>query len=162
MQCDADVSAHEGMSYPFPEAAGGPPDAAGRDYGSLKAPDYIGEGEGRGFSCNVAWSERGYGDAEYALLTDKLLRPLAASFRPQLVLISAGFDSAAGDEEEFEVTPAGYAYMVQALLEAAEQSRVVVVLVSSNSSDEQRKKRTSRSCLASNEKPLALSLSQIF
>ena len=55
-----------------------------------------------------------YGDAEYALMANRLLIPIAKAFKPELILISAGFDSAAGDECGFEVTPAGYAYLTRA------------------------------------------------
>jgi len=41
------------------------------------------------------------------------------AFRPQLVLVSAGFDSAAGDEEGFALTPSGYAALLTALRDTA-------------------------------------------
>ena len=37
------------------------------------------------------------GDAEYAYAWDHLLLPLVRAWRPQAVLVSAGFDAAAGD-----------------------------------------------------------------
>jgi acetoin utilization deacetylase AcuC-like enzyme len=53
--------------------------------------------------------------------------PLARAFDPQLVFVSAGFDSAAGDEMGYGLTPAGYAWMTQRLLTLA-GGRVVVTL----------------------------------
>ena len=53
--------------------------------------------------------------------------PIARSFDPSLVIVSAGFDSAAGDEMEFLVTPSGYARMLRRLKRLA-GGRVVVVL----------------------------------
>lgn len=54
-------------------------------------PDQIGEGEGRGFSVNVPLPP-GEGDAGYTLACDRIVRPIAAAFRPELVLVSAGQD----------------------------------------------------------------------
>jgi acetoin utilization deacetylase AcuC-like enzyme len=34
------------------------------------------------------------GDAEYLAAFDRILMPIAASFRPELVLVSCGFDAA--------------------------------------------------------------------
>ena len=102
-------------------------------------PAYIGEGAGEGFSVNVAWNpgvhaalgrQCGYyGDAEYAAAWSRLLLPLARSFEPDLIIVSAGFDSAAGDEVGYKVTPAGYAHLTQQLLRVeSAQGRVVAVL----------------------------------
>ena len=102
-------SAHELQN--FPAFA---PNPGGRDRFELASPAYVGDGEGTGFTCNVAWMEDRYGDAEYALMANRLLIPIAKAFKPELILISAGFDSAAGDECGFEVTPAGYAYLTRA------------------------------------------------
>ena len=44
------------------------------------------------------------GDAEYALVFDALLMPLAHAFDPPLVFVSAAFDSAAGDEMVLRIT----------------------------------------------------------
>ena len=52
-----------------------------------------------GFNCNVPWSDNEWrvGDAEYIYVWKRLLIPLAKAFVPDLVLVSAGFDSARGD-----------------------------------------------------------------
>lgn len=46
---------------------------------------------------NVAWPHEGMGDAEYVAAFSHVLMPVFASFNPELVLVSAGFDSAMGD-----------------------------------------------------------------
>jgi acetoin utilization deacetylase AcuC-like enzyme len=51
-----------------------------------------GEGDGRGFNVNCPLPP-GMNDGDYALLFDAVLVPLAESFAPQLVLVSAGFDA---------------------------------------------------------------------
>lgn len=55
-----------------------------------------GDGPGKGFNLNVPLGP-GKGDAEYLHVFGKILRPVAARFRPEFILVSAGFDIAAGD-----------------------------------------------------------------
>lgn len=94
----------------------------------VQSSSYVGEEpNGKGFSCNCAWTDQGYGDNEYMSVWERLLMPIAREYQPQLVLVSAGFDSAAGDEEGYQVTPAGYAVLLSKLQELA-GGRVVVVL----------------------------------
>jgi acetoin utilization deacetylase AcuC-like enzyme len=50
-----------------------------------------GEGDGRGFTVNAPLPAS-FGDAEYLRVFDTLIMPVARQFRPQFVLISAGFD----------------------------------------------------------------------
>ena len=88
---------------------------------------FVGGGGALGKSINCAWTGEGYGDAEYAELWQRLLMPVAREFDPQLVIISAGFDSAAGDEEGYQVTPRGYGHLVSQLQLVA-GGRLVVVL----------------------------------
>eukprot|EP00927_Polykrikos_kofoidii_P008088 TRINITY_DN13345_c0_g3_i1.p1 TRINITY_DN13345_c0_g3~~TRINITY_DN13345_c0_g3_i1.p1 ORF type:complete len:374 (-),score=62.70 TRINITY_DN13345_c0_g3_i1:128-1081(-) len=95
-------------------------------------PDFVGVGEGNGFSVNLGWNcgltGESYGDAEYAAAWDRLLMPIASQYNPQLVIVSAGFDSARGDPEgELGVTPDGYAYLTSRLMELA-GGRLVVAL----------------------------------
>jgi acetoin utilization deacetylase AcuC-like enzyme len=56
----------------------------------------IGSGPGEGYTVNVPLP-RGYGDGEFVSIFDKLLRPLAAEFDPDLILVSAGFDIHSAD-----------------------------------------------------------------
>src|SRR5207249_3873679 len=86
-----------------------------------------GAGAGRGFTVNVPWPG-GMGDAEYLAAFDRLLLPIAREFRPDLVLVSAGFDAAAGDPlGAMRLTPAGYARMTARLKELA-HGRLVLAL----------------------------------
>ena len=58
----------------------------------------------------------GLGDAEYAAFVDLLVRPIIADFKPELILVSCGYDAAFGDREgEMRVTPAGYGHLVGSL-----------------------------------------------
>eukprot|EP00808_Paulinella_micropora_P000746 g32369.t1 len=90
--------------------------------------DRIGKGPGRGFNINVSWNERMYGDHEYLHAFKELIMPVATEFAPELVLVSAGFDAAAGDPlGGMQVTPVGYAHMTRTLQGLA-QGRVVLAL----------------------------------
>ena len=87
----------------------------------------IGGGAGRGYTVNVPWPG-GMGDAEYLAAFDRVLLPIARSFAPDLVLVSAGFDAAEGDPlGSMRVSPAGYAGMTKRLLTVA-GGRVVLAL----------------------------------
>jgi histone deacetylase 4/5 len=56
-----------------------------------------GKAEGAGYTINVGWNGGGMGDAEYAAVWEHILMPVAKAFQPDLVIVSAGFDAAAGD-----------------------------------------------------------------
>jgi len=90
--------------------------------------DLVGEGAGTGFNVNIPWNGRKMGDSEYLLAFNNIVLPIAYEYRPQLILISAGFDAAVGDPlGGFNVTPAMYGYMTHQLSTLAE-GRVVVAL----------------------------------
>ncbi len=55
-----------------------------------------GDGPGKGYNLNVPL-RAGKGDADFLHVFQKILRPVAARFRPEFILVSAGFDIAAGD-----------------------------------------------------------------
>ncbi|KAL0956532.1 hypothetical protein HGRIS_002673 [Hohenbuehelia grisea] len=87
-----------------------------------------GEGAGLGYSVNIPWPEAGMGDADYLLAFQHVVMPIAMEFAPELVIISAGFDAAAGDElGECLVTPDGYAHMTY-MLSGLASGKLVVAL----------------------------------
>jgi acetoin utilization deacetylase AcuC-like enzyme len=90
-----------------------------------------GKGKGLGFTVNVPLST-GAGDAEFGNLFEKLLKPIALEYQPQLVLVSAGFDTHYDDPlGGMEVTETGFARMTQILMEIAEttaKGRLVITL----------------------------------
>ena len=57
----------------------------------------VGRGSGKGYTINVPWTAMGMGDADYVTAFEHLLVPIAKEFAPNLILVSAGFDAAAGD-----------------------------------------------------------------
>ena len=84
-------------------------------YPGTGAINELGAGEGRGFTINVPWPA-GCGDAEYLSAFDRILLPIAARFGPDLVLVSAGFDAAAGDPlGSMRLSSNGYAAMTHRL-----------------------------------------------
>jgi histone deacetylase 6 len=87
----------------------------------------VGRGRGRGRTVNVAWPA-GMGDAEYLAAFDRVLLPIARAFDPELVLVSCGFDAAAGDLlGGMRLSAAGYAAMTQRVCSLA-GGRVVLAL----------------------------------
>jgi histone deacetylase 6 len=84
-------------------------------YPGTGAADERGGPRARGRTVNVPWP-RGRGDADYLAAFERVLLPIAESFRPELVLVSCGFDAADGDLlGEMRVTPDGYAAMTARL-----------------------------------------------
>lgn len=93
---------HGGSFYPFSPKQGG--------------PTYVGRGKGLGFTVNVGWTCKGMGDVEYLAVWDQILLPMAQEYQPELVLISAGFDAAAGDLGECNVSPSCFGQLTRSLM----------------------------------------------
>jgi histone deacetylase 6 len=79
----------------------------------------VGMGAARGRTVNVPWPA-GMGDAEYVAAFDRVLLPIARAFEPGLVLVSCGFDAAAGDLlGGMRISAAGYAALTGQVLSLA-------------------------------------------
>jgi acetoin utilization deacetylase AcuC-like enzyme len=91
----------------------------------------IGRGEGEYYTINVPLNI-GAGDASFVRIFRKILQPVALEFKPELILLSAGFDTYFQDPlGGMRVTPEGFAAMARILLNIAEtccQGRFVAVL----------------------------------
>jgi acetoin utilization deacetylase AcuC-like enzyme len=100
-------------------------------YPGSGAATEIGGATAIGATVNVGLPS-GCGDAEYAAVFDHVFLPKLAVFRPDVLLISAGFDAFQHDPlAGMRVTHAGFAAMAHRLRAAAErwsQGRVVAVL----------------------------------
>ena len=94
-------------------------------------PNETGEGKGAGRIVNCPFPA-GAGHAEIVGAFERKLRPAVDLFRPDLILISAGFDSRAGDPlGRFTLTDADFAQLTMLVREMAEKhakGRVVSVL----------------------------------
>lgn len=63
---------------------------------------------------------KGCGDGEFTAIYRRLLAPVARAFRPQLILVSAGFDIHADDPlGGMRVTPSGFAGLTRVILDIA-------------------------------------------
>src|SRR5437588_652809 len=68
-----------------------------------------GKGEGAGFTVNAPLPA-GCGDADYAAVFTDALLPIADAYRPELVLVSAGFDAHRADPlAEMNLSEDGFA-----------------------------------------------------
>jgi acetoin utilization deacetylase AcuC-like enzyme len=100
-------------------------------YPGTGAATEVGKGKGEGFNVNVPLSTGG-SDADYGIIFERILKPIALEYQPQLILISAGFDTHHDDPlGGMEVTEAGFARMTQILMEIANataQGRLAITL----------------------------------
>jgi acetoin utilization deacetylase AcuC-like enzyme len=100
-------------------------------YPGSGAPTEIGGAAAVGATVNVGLPG-GCGDAEYAAVFDHVFLPKLAAFRPDLLMISAGFDAFQHDPlAGMRVSHAGFAAMAHRLRAAADRwsaGRIVAVL----------------------------------
>jgi acetoin utilization deacetylase AcuC-like enzyme len=100
-------------------------------YPGTGAADEAGSGPGRGTTVNVPLPA-GSGDARYAGAFAAALERLADRFRPEFILVSAGFDAHVRDPMGgMCVTTEGFSWMTRALLDVASthaEGRIVSVL----------------------------------
>lgn len=91
----------------------------------------IGEGRGLGYTVNVPL-RHGAVNGTFVSAFRNILEPIALKFKPELILVSAGFDTSYQDPlGGMRVTPEGFAAMVRILLNIADTccaGRVVAVL----------------------------------
>ena len=81
----------------------------------------IGRKAGLGFTINVPLMQ-GPGDAEYVKIYDKILKPVALEFKPEIILVSAGFDIYFKDPlGGMKVTPEGFAGLTRVLMNIADE-----------------------------------------
>ncbi len=91
----------------------------------------VGSGKGEGFTVNAPFPT-GFGDAEYVSVYTKILKPIALEYKPELVLVSAGFDPFVKDPlGGMKVTGEGFgalAGIVQDIARQACDGKVLVTL----------------------------------
>jgi acetoin utilization deacetylase AcuC-like enzyme len=80
-----------------------------------------GAGEGRGYTVNVPL-HAGVGDIGYRQVFEQVLVPLARRYRPQLILISAGYDAHIGDPlGGMSVTTAGFSELARIVRQLSDE-----------------------------------------
>jgi len=100
-------------------------------YPGSGAVDETGSGEGEGYTVNVPMPG-GCGDVEYMCAFEEVLVPVAKRYKPQLILVSAGYDAHWADSiASMQVTTDGYTKMSAILKNLADelcQSKLVFAL----------------------------------
>ena len=93
-----------------------------------------GVGEALGRNVNIAWDGRlepPMSDVEYLAAFRTVVMPIAKAFKPQMVLVSCGFDATESHPRElggYKLTPTCFAYMTKKLQSVAEDGRILLVL----------------------------------
>jgi histone deacetylase 6 len=88
----------------------------------------VGSGAGKGFNVNIPWNDGRMGDTEYLLAFQSIIMPIAYEFNPELVLVSAGFDAAEGDQlGRYHVSAEAYGYFTHWLSSLA-NGKIVLAL----------------------------------
>jgi len=100
-------------------------------YPGTGAANERGAGRGAGYTINVPLAP-GANDATYTEVFDQVILPTANAFRPQIVLISAGFDAHADDPlGGMLVTAGGFGDLARRVVQVADEhadGRVVAFL----------------------------------
>jgi acetoin utilization deacetylase AcuC-like enzyme len=82
----------------------------------------VGSGKGEGFNVNAPFPT-GFGDAEYLAVYERILKPIALEYKPDLVLVSAGFDPYVKDPlGGMMVTGDGFGGLASLIRDMAEQT----------------------------------------
>lgn len=99
-------------------------------YPGTGAAEEVGRGHGAGYTVNVPL-EAGSTDGDYQEVFDAIVIPVIDQFRPELLVISAGYDAHELDPlARMRLSAAGYASLTTSLCEAADrhcQGRVLAV-----------------------------------
>ncbi len=93
--------------------------------------DEAGSGDGEGFTVNAPFPA-GFGDAEYIHVYSRILKPIALEYRPELILVSAGFDPFIMDPlGGMEVTGEGFGALTGIVKDIAQETcpgRILITL----------------------------------
>jgi acetoin utilization deacetylase AcuC-like enzyme len=133
---DHDAHAGNGTSYTFYD---GPDADKVLVFGFHQIPlypgtcylDEIGSGAGEGYNFNITMM-RGSGDAQYLAVMDEIFFPVANQFKPDIILVSAGFDAHFSDPlTDLNLTVPGFGKIIQKAKNAANKlcdGRMIILL----------------------------------
>ena len=80
-----------------------------------------GKGAGEGTTLNAPMAP-GAGDAEYRIAFEQMLRPAIEAFRPEILLVSAGFDAHRDDPlADMQLTDEGFRFMTRFVADMADR-----------------------------------------
>ena len=101
----------------------------------------IGAGKGVGYTVNVPLPT-GYGDGDFVSIYNRVLKPVALEYKPDLILVSAGFDIYFRDPlSSMNVSPDGFAGLTRTLMNLADEccgGKLVITLEGGYHIDGQR------------------------
>ncbi len=81
----------------------------------------VGQGDGEGFNVNMPLPA-GCGDVEYSLFFDRVVIPVLDQYKPELIIISSGYDAYRQDPlAGMSLTHRGFNYMAEVVTAAAER-----------------------------------------
>lgn len=102
-----------GNFYPFKPSAGA---------------KFVGHGPGEGFNVNIPFSNEPMGNSEYLAAFLNIILPIGYAFKPELVIVSAGFDAGINDPlGGYNVTPEMYGQFIY-LLKPLANGKIIVAL----------------------------------
>jgi acetoin utilization deacetylase AcuC-like enzyme len=84
--------------------------------------DYLGDGPGEGYTVNLPVPP-GSGSEEFLALVQHVVAPIARSFAPDLIVISAGFDAHRRDPlANLQLVDTDFAWVTKVLMEVADKT----------------------------------------
>ena len=90
-------------------------------YPGTGSVEQIGSGEAEGTTVNIPL-QAGCGDSEYLPVFEQIITPVTRRFKPQLILVSAGYDTHWADELALmQVSTTGFAQMVRIIKQLADE-----------------------------------------
>jgi len=90
-------------------------------YPGTGAAEEVGSGEGKGYTVNVPM-EPGMGDDEFIRIFEEILKPIIDQYKPEFILVSAGFDIYFEDPlGGMKVSPEGFAKLTRLLTDEADK-----------------------------------------
>ncbi len=90
-------------------------------YPGTGAAEEVGSGDGKGYTVNVPMPP-GMGDIEFIRIYERILAPIIEQYKPEFILVSAGFDIFIEDPlGGMKVTPEGFAKLTRMLTDQADK-----------------------------------------
>jgi acetoin utilization deacetylase AcuC-like enzyme len=90
-------------------------------YPGTGAAEEVGTGDGKGYTVNVPM-EPAMGDNEFIKIFQEILKPIIEQYKPEFILVSAGFDIFFEDPlGGMKVTPEGFAKLTRQLTDQADR-----------------------------------------
>ncbi|KAK0404631.1 hypothetical protein QR680_017547 [Steinernema hermaphroditum] len=90
----------------------------------------VGSGAGKGFTVNIPFSGEPMNDADYLAAWRVIIGPVLEFYKPQIILVSAGFDAARGHPSAlggYNISPQLFGYFTRQLMNYAD-GKVVLAL----------------------------------